>query len=147
MGHCKCITMMLGSNASDIDQVREIQSLRSHCSTDRDRPSVVTSADTYINNAPVPGGLYDPRMESCYDAATCHNDNRTCSWTSGHRTRCPMLQRYLRRHGPKPLRCICINCSTPSSTTTASSKRKANLAIQPGREGMSQGEELPHLWR
>jgi DNA-directed RNA polymerase II subunit RPB1 len=104
--------MMLGSNASDIDQVREIQSLRSHCSTDRDRPSVVTSADTYINNAPVPGGLYDPRMES--HAKMLRRATMTTVPAPGH----PDIELAVRCNNAiyvdmvrKPLRCICINCS------------------------------------
>jgi DNA-directed RNA polymerase II subunit RPB1 len=72
----------------------------------------VTSADTYINNAPVPGGLYDPRMG--VDYAMLRDVATTTTVRPGHPDTSNSLsdvQRYLRRHGRKPLRCICINCS------------------------------------
>jgi hypothetical protein len=88
--------------------------LRSHCSTDRDRSVCeVTSADTYINNAPVPG------------VSTTHG------WGRGLRYALrdvPQRQPYLDILDTsnsllipaiyvdmvrKLLRCICINCSLP----------------------------------
>ena len=75
----------------------------------------ITSRDTYINNKPVIGGLFDPRMGVLEPGLICPTDGLDYMQTPGYFGHIEMARpvfyiQYLNTI-VKILRCICIKCS------------------------------------
>ena len=75
----------------------------------------ITSRDTYINNKPVIGGLFDPRMGVIDHGKICPTDgldNRFCPGYFGHiELARPVFHVQFIPIILKILKCICIRCS------------------------------------
>ena len=75
----------------------------------------ITSRDTYINNKPVIGGLFDPRMGVLEPGLICPTDGLNYMQTPGYFGHIDLARpvyyiQYLNTI-IKILRCICIKCS------------------------------------
>merc|ERR1712127_598034 len=75
----------------------------------------ITSRDTYINNKPVIGGLFDPRMGVLEPGLVCPTDGLDYMETPGYFGHIELARpifyiQYLNTI-IKILRCICIKCS------------------------------------
>ena len=75
----------------------------------------ITSRDTYINNKPVIGGLFDPRMGVLEPGLICPTDGLDYMNTPGYFGHIELARpvyyiQYLETI-KKILRCICIKCS------------------------------------
>ena len=75
----------------------------------------ITSRDTYINNKPVIGGLFDPRMGVLDPGLICPTDGLNYMNTPGYFGHIELAKPvfYIQFLEPlkKILRCICIKCS------------------------------------
>ena len=75
----------------------------------------ITSRDTYINNKPVIGGLFDPRMGVLEPGLLCPTDGLDYIKTPGYFGHIELARpvfyiQYL-NHVMKILRCVCLKCS------------------------------------
>lgn len=75
----------------------------------------VTSRDTYINNKPVIGGLFDPRMGVLEHGMICPTDGMTCIDTPGYfghiELARPVFAIQHLKDIMKIFKCICFKCS------------------------------------
>ena len=75
----------------------------------------ITSRDTYINNKPVIGGLFDPRMGVLEPGLICPTDGLDYMKTPGYfghiNLARPVFYIQFIETIKKILRCICIKCS------------------------------------
>ena len=75
----------------------------------------ITSGDTYNNNKPVVGGLFDPRMgvtESGVVCTTCGQKNTHCPGHFGHIEMArPVFHYQFIQTVVKVLKCVCFKCS------------------------------------
>ena len=75
----------------------------------------ITSRDTYINNKPVTGGLFDPRMGVLEPGSICPTDGLTYIDTPGYfghiELAKPVLFIQHLKEITKILRCVCFKCS------------------------------------
>ena len=75
----------------------------------------ITSRDTYINNKPVIGGLFDPRMGVLEPGLLCPTDGLDYINTPGYfghiELARPVFYIQFLNTTQKILRCICIKCS------------------------------------
>ena len=90
----------------------------------------ITTRDTYVNNKPVIGGLFDPRMGVLDPGLICPTDGHNYMKTPGYFGHIELARpvffiQYLHTI-LKILRCICIKCSNHSllnlSLTSSTSK-------------------------
>ena len=75
----------------------------------------ITSRDTYINNKPVIGGLFDPRMGVLEPGLICPTDGLDYMQTPGYSGHIELARpvfyiQYLNTN-QKILRCVCFKCS------------------------------------
>jgi len=75
----------------------------------------ITSRDTYINNKPVVGGLFDPRMGTLEPGIICPTDGLDYMQTPGYFGHIELARplfyiQYLTTI-TKILRCVCFKCS------------------------------------
>ena len=75
----------------------------------------VTTRDTYINNTPVPGGLFDPRMGVIESGILCPTDGHSYMQTPGYFGHIELAKPvfYIQYLSTviKILRCVCYKCS------------------------------------
>ena len=75
----------------------------------------VTTRDTYSNNVPVPGGLFDPRMGVIESGIVCPTDGHTYMKTPGYFGNIELAKPvFYIQYLPtviKFLRCVCYKCS------------------------------------
>jgi DNA-directed RNA polymerase beta' subunit len=75
----------------------------------------VTTRDTYSNNVPVPGGLFDPRMGVIESGIVCPTDGHTYMKTPGYFGHIELAKPvFYIQYLPtviKILRCVCYKCS------------------------------------
>jgi DNA-directed RNA polymerase II subunit RPB1 len=75
----------------------------------------ITSRDTYINNKPVIGGLFDPRMGVLEAGLICPTDGLDYMTTPGYFGHIELARPvfYIQYLGTiqKILKCVCIKCS------------------------------------
>lgn len=75
----------------------------------------ITSRDTYINNKPVVGGLFDPRMGTLEPGIICPTDGLDYMQTPGYFGRIelarPLFYLQYLTTVTKILRCVCFKCS------------------------------------
>ena len=102
--------------SSDVEEVGEVMFSMLTAEDIRAQSAVeITSTELFNGVAPVPGGLYDPRM-GAYDYGsrchTCMHTNAQCVGHYGHiELAVPMFNIETRTHVQKFLRCICTRCS------------------------------------
>ena len=75
----------------------------------------ITSRDTYINNKPVLGGLFDPRMGVIEDYLRCPTDDQTDQVCPGYfgkiKLAKPVFNYIYMNYIEKILKCFCFRCS------------------------------------
>jgi len=75
----------------------------------------IVSRDTYINNKPVVGGLFDPRMGTLDPGLICPTDGLDYMQTPGYfghiNLACPLFYIQYLSTIMKVLRCVCFKCS------------------------------------
>ena len=75
----------------------------------------ITSRDTYVNNKPVVGGLFDPRMGTLEPGIICPTDGLDYMQTPGYFGRIelarPLFYLQYLTTVTKILRCVCFKCS------------------------------------
>lgn len=75
----------------------------------------INSTDTYSNDIPKHGGLFDPRLgvvESHKKCVTCGYDNKLCPGHFGHiELAKPVFNSVFIDYVRKILKCVCFNCS------------------------------------
>ena len=91
----------------------------------------ITNRDTYINNKPVIGGLFDPRMGVLEPGLICPTDGHDYMKTPGYFGHIE-LARPVYHYGfldttLKALRCVCFHCSRITMEDTEYKFRRAKM--------------------